>query len=60
LPAGFSKIVQGSDGRPTVEAGSRADAPGVIALIGRVFAEYGFIYAPSTEVLDLRDFDREV
>ena len=34
------------------------DAPGVIALIGRVFAEYGFIYEPSTEVTDLRDFDR--
>ena len=34
------------------------DAPGVIALIGRVFAEYGFIYEPSTEVSDLRDFDR--
>jgi GNAT superfamily N-acetyltransferase len=41
-----------------VEAGARADAPGVIALIGRVFAEYGFLYEPSTEVPDLRDFDR--
>jgi putative acetyltransferase len=34
------------------------DAPGVIALIGRVFAEYGFVYEPSTEVPDLRAFDR--
>jgi GNAT superfamily N-acetyltransferase len=34
------------------------DAPGVIALIGRVFAEYGFIYDPPTEVPDLRAFDR--
>jgi len=58
LPDGVSKIVQGSDGGPTVEAGARADGPGVIALIGRVFAEYGFIYEPSTEVPDLRDFDR--
>jgi GNAT superfamily N-acetyltransferase len=46
------------EGGLSVEAGARADAPGVIALIGRVFAEYGFIYEPSTEVPDLRDFDR--
>ena len=58
MPAGFSKIVQGSDGRLIVEAGVSTDTPGVIALIGRVFAEYGFIYDPSTEVPDLRDFDR--
>ena len=43
-----------------VATGVPADVPGVIALIGRVFAEYGFIYAPSTEVPDLRDFEREV
>ena len=47
-----------ADGGLTVEAGARADAPGVIALIGRVFAEYRFIFEPSTEVPDLRDFDR--
>jgi putative acetyltransferase len=37
---------------------SRADVPGVIALIGRVFAEYGFLYDPATEVPDLLDFER--
>lgn len=42
----------------TIEAGVPTEAPGVIALIGRVFAEYGFVYEPSTEVPDLADFDR--
>ena len=32
------------------------DAAGVIALIGRVFAEYGWIWQPPTEVPDLFDF----
>jgi GNAT superfamily N-acetyltransferase len=32
---------------------TRADAPGVIELIGRVFVEYGWIWAPSVEVPDL-------
>lgn len=32
------------------------DVPGVIALIGRVFAEYGFVWSPATEVPDLLDF----
>jgi len=32
---------------------TRADAPGVIELIGRVFVEYGWIWAPATEVPDL-------
>jgi putative acetyltransferase len=31
----------------------RADAPGVIELIGRVFVEYGWIWDPATEVPDL-------
>jgi hypothetical protein len=29
----ITKIVQGSEGGPTSEAGSRADAPGVIAVL---------------------------
>jgi GNAT superfamily N-acetyltransferase len=37
---------------------STADAPEVVALIGRVFAEYGFIYEPETEVADLFAWDR--
>ena len=44
-------------GALAVVAGSRADAPGVVALIGRVFAEYGFVYEPVSEVPDLTDFD---
>jgi len=47
-----------AEGGLTVETAARADAPGVIALVGRVFAEYGFIYEPATEVPDLLDFDR--
>jgi GNAT superfamily N-acetyltransferase len=34
-----------------------ADVPGVVALIGRVYAEYGFVYDPRVEVPDLFDFD---
>jgi GNAT superfamily N-acetyltransferase len=36
---------------------TRADTEGVIALIGRVYAEYGFIYDPPTEVPDLLRFE---
>jgi len=36
---------------------SSADAHGVIALIGRVFAEYGFVYDAAVEVPDLLAFD---
>jgi putative acetyltransferase len=45
-------------GSAIVDVASRADVPGVIALIGRVFAEYGFVYDPTTEVPDLLDFER--
>jgi GNAT superfamily N-acetyltransferase len=41
----------------TIVAAGRTDAPGVVALIGRVFAEYGLVYEPSSEVPDLEDFD---
>jgi GNAT superfamily N-acetyltransferase len=44
--------------RAVVEVASRADVPGVIELIGRVFAEYGFLYDPVAEVPDLLDFER--
>ena len=40
-------------GGPRIVAATRSDAPGVIDLIGRVFAEYGWIWEPATEVLDL-------
>ena len=42
---------------PTIRPGTCDDAPEVIALIGRVFVEYGWIYDPPTEVPDLLDFD---
>jgi O-acetylserine/cysteine efflux transporter len=41
---------------PVPSPATRADAPGVIALISRVFAEYGFVYQPATEVPDLLTF----
>jgi GNAT superfamily N-acetyltransferase len=40
-----------------IRSGSRDDAPAVVALIGRVFAEYGFVYEPTVEVPDLLAFD---
>jgi len=32
------------------------DVPGIVSLIGRVYAEYGFVYEPRVEVPDLFDF----
>jgi GNAT superfamily N-acetyltransferase len=40
-----------------VTAATPADATGVIALIGRIFAEYGFVYDPAVEVPDLFRFE---
>jgi GNAT superfamily N-acetyltransferase len=40
----------------TIEAATRADAPGVIDLIGRVFVEYGWIWDAPTEVPDLLEW----
>jgi putative acetyltransferase len=40
-----------------VATATRADAVGVIALIGRVFAEYAFVYDPAVEVPDLFRFE---
>ena len=42
---------------PTIRPATREDTPGVIALIGRVFMEYGWIWDAPTEVPDLLDFD---
>ena len=41
-----------------IEPARRADTPAVIALIGRIFAEYNFIWNPVTEVPDLFDLER--
>jgi GNAT superfamily N-acetyltransferase len=41
-----------------IEAARAADAPAIIALIGRVFAEYEFSWDPSFEVPDLFDLER--
>lgn len=40
-----------------IRPGRREDAPGVVALIGRVFAEYRWIWDPPVEVPDLLAFD---
>jgi putative acetyltransferase len=37
---------------------TRADAPGVVELIGRVFVEYGWIWDPRVEVPDLYEWTR--
>jgi RimJ/RimL family protein N-acetyltransferase len=42
---------------PTIRPGTHDDAAGVVALIGQVFAEYGWIWDPPSEVPDLLDFD---
>jgi GNAT superfamily N-acetyltransferase len=42
--------------RPITPA-TAADVPEIVALIGRVYAEYGFVYDPRGEVPDLFDFD---
>ena len=41
-----------------IEPAHASDVPAVIALIGRVFAEYRFSWDPALEVPDLFDFDR--
>ena len=46
------------DERIVIERARASDAPAVIALIGRVFAEYRFSWDPALEVPDLFDFDR--
>ena len=44
-------------GGPAISPAVAADVPGIVALIGRVYAEYGFLYDPRVEVPDLFDFD---
>jgi O-acetylserine/cysteine efflux transporter len=41
----------------TAVPATRADAAGVVDLIGRVYAEYRFVYEPRVEVPDLFGFD---
>jgi GNAT superfamily N-acetyltransferase len=41
-----------------VTPADRANVPGVIALIGRVYAEYGFVFEPAAELPDLFAFER--
>ena len=45
------------NGEPLVSPATAVDAPGIVALIGRVYAEYGFVYDPRVEVPDLFKFD---
>jgi putative acetyltransferase len=44
--------------RLSVEPAVPGDVPGVIGLIGRVFAEYGFVFDPPAELPDLFAFGR--
>ncbi len=55
-PAIDSRAVESETWR--VEPAGAADAPAVVRLIGRVFAEYGFVFDPATELPDLLAFDR--
>ena len=43
--------------RATIAPATAADVPAIVGLIGRVYAEYGFIYDPAVEIPDLLDFD---
>ena len=43
---------------PLVRAATAEDMPAVIALISRVYAEYGFVWDPAVEVPDLLAFER--
>ena len=47
-------------GTPPLEVvvATSADAAAVVRLIGRVFAEYGFVWDPAVEVPDLLEFER--
>jgi RimJ/RimL family protein N-acetyltransferase len=47
-----------ADEQIVIEPARAADAPAVVALIGRVFAEYQFSWDPVLEVPDLVDFER--
>jgi RimJ/RimL family protein N-acetyltransferase len=47
----------GAGGTLILSPATRTDMPGVIALIGSVYAEYGFLYDPATEVPDLLHFE---
>jgi GNAT superfamily N-acetyltransferase len=40
-----------------IAAATVADVPGIVALIERVYVEYGFLWEPRVEVPDLFDFD---
>jgi GNAT superfamily N-acetyltransferase len=45
-----------TDGGLAVSPATAADVAGIIDLIGRVYAEYGFVYDPPAEVPDLFAF----
>jgi GNAT superfamily N-acetyltransferase len=47
-----------SEERIVIAPAGTADVPAIVALIGRVFAEYRFSWDPSSEVPDLFEFGR--
>ena len=54
--AARARVLDMADGELVVTTAADADVAGVIALIGRVFAEYGFVYDPAVDVPDLLRF----
>ena len=46
-----------TSGPGPIAPATAADVPVIVELIGRVYAEYGFVYDPRVEVPDLFDFD---
>ncbi len=44
-------------GGATISPATAADVPAIVGLIGRVYAEYGFVYDPAIEIPDLLDFE---
>jgi len=58
VAAGGSSRARPRSSALSVRPAGRADAPGVVELIGRVYVEYGFVYVPEVEVPDLFRFDQ--
>jgi O-acetylserine/cysteine efflux transporter len=55
----IARVADDAEKRPALSMwpATRDDSPGVIDLIGRVYAEYNFVYDPRVEVRDLFRFE---
>lgn len=56
-PGSLKRAPAGIPGTPAVTPATAGDVPDVVALIGRIYAEYGFAWDPRAEVPDLFAFD---